>query len=171
MLPSLTDIVNALQSIALAIANPKSFKGAVVMRSTVQSIASSTFTVMAFDVEQYDYGNFHSTTTNTSRLVAPVDGIYRIAYTAGINSAAGGSERSFWVAVNGNGGAGAQRYAVSTFPPGAQNTRNGSCELQLAANDYVELWVYQDSGGALNTTADTTANPGAMRFSMHLINN
>lgn len=142
------------------------FSGATAYRSTAQSITNATFTAVLFDAESADTDTYHSTSSNTSRLTVPATGMYRVTYDAAFAVGAGGAERSFWVAINGAGGASANRYAITSTGPNVPNARNASIDLPLTAGDYVELWCYQDSGGALNTASEATS-PGPMRMSIH----
>ena len=46
--------------------------------SADETIADSTFTTLTFDTNRYDTAGMHSTSTNTSRLTAPISGVYAV---------------------------------------------------------------------------------------------
>src|SRR5262249_859704 len=52
------------------------FSGARVRKSGTQAVGTDT--VITWDVEDYDTSNYHSTVTNTSRMTAPLTGVYDI---------------------------------------------------------------------------------------------
>jgi len=56
------------------------FSGALVTISSAQSIPHNTQDVLLFDTEEYDEGDWHSTSSNTSRLTVPAN-VSRIQLT------------------------------------------------------------------------------------------
>lgn len=52
-----------------------------VSNSTVQSVASATFTSLTADTESLDNASMHSTSVNTSRITITVDGTYLFSTT------------------------------------------------------------------------------------------
>jgi hypothetical protein len=128
-----------------------------------QTCGTGAWVTMALNSEISDTGSMHSTSVNNSRLSAPAAGYY---------SAWGCAE----FAANANG----QRYArillngttvVSHMGPltgtATANTRlNISWQGPLAANDYLELQVYQNTGGDLALKAVASLSP---YFAMHLV--
>jgi hypothetical protein len=112
------------------------------------SVANGVATALTFNSERRDDGSLHSTSSNTDRLTAPAAGWYlvygRVEFAA---SSAGIRALSFRV------GATPDIYDVEQQSASAapDNTLIGaSCLVYLAAGDYVKLFVYQTSGGALN---------------------
>lgn len=134
-----------------------------VYRSSNQSISDATATILLFDSERYDTASLHSTVSNTGRLTAPIAGKYLI--TCGLEFASNvNGRREIRLLVNG-----------STII--AQDIRGGSISgitspmmlttvYSLAANDYVEVEVYQNRGGSLNVLASGNYSP---EFAMHWI--
>jgi hypothetical protein len=122
--------------------------GCGLSNSGVQSIPNATWTAVTFDTESWDNGGYHSTSSNTSRITIPSgkDGVY--LFTANVVLAnAGGTYRYIKIYKNGS--------AISL-----QNMNNLSGDVaamgysmlvKLAATDYIEVFVLQDSGGSINT--------------------
>lgn len=124
------------------------------LRQTVaQSIPASTFTAVTFDVEDVDYDNGHSVVTNTSRYTAQTAGWYDVdAMVAFASSATGVRMATFFVnGVQGNG-CQLESGALAAFPW----CGHLSFAVFLNVNDYLELAVWQNTGGALNTAAAAT---------------
>jgi hypothetical protein len=127
-----------------------------VYNSANISITNNTVTALTFDSERWDNGDLHSTSANTSRLTAPITGLYEIGGCVRIAANATGI-RSAMIRLNGT-----TDIASITEPTpsaGAASDFNPSTPYQLAAGDYVELTVYQNSGGALNVTAAGNFSP------------
>lgn len=109
----------------------------------------------------YD-GAMHSTSTNNSRVIATTAGRYRLkgrmAWTANntgrrlldITKNTGGTFAAGSVVLSGS---------ASWTPTSADACYvEAECELDLAANDYVEMWGYQSSGGNLTLINTAGAN-------------
>lgn len=120
-----------------------------VYRSTAQAIASGTITALALDSERYDdpVHPMHSTSINNSRITIAVPGIYvvlgNVCWAAGASSARecglrlNGTTYIDWVASVGD----------------AAITTKTAAHYRFVAGDYIELVVYQTSGGNLNVSA------------------
>lgn len=118
-----------------------------------QSISNNTPTAVTFPREAHDTHDFHSTSSNTSRLVAPLTGSYlvggRVRWADNgtgirgigvVNSGTTYTAAHDWLQIAG---------AVSSGYPMVQA---GSRVEEIAAGEYVELYVVQTSGAALNVT-------------------
>lgn len=119
-----------------------------VYNSVNIGIPDSTGTALTFDSERYDNGDLHSTSVNTSRLTAPVTGLYSMGASIewGINAV---GIRQLLLRRNAGAFIVADlRAAVSAIQQSVHT------EYRLAAGDYVEVVVVQTSGGALNVLAD-----------------
>lgn len=124
--------------------------GCRLSNSATQSIASGVATVATFDTEGWnDGGLFHSTSSNTSRISAPVTGRYlvggRVAWPA---SGAGIYLTQLWVNRT-------TAYPMDqrNFTGNSQNI-SGNEPLSLNAGDFVEFLLTQTSGGALLATCE-----------------
>lgn len=138
---------------------------AVVYQNTVQSIPNNAFTPVTFDLSLTDTYSGHSNSTNNSRYTGQVPGWYDL-------------DGAFSLAANGTGvrdGAWAKNGAAITTP-GAGTTVAGNAGwtatqampgLQVflnGAGDYVELWVIQTAGAALNTNIATFTSYASIRL-------
>lgn len=129
--------------------------GARVYNSAAISIPNSAFTALTFDSERYDTDGLHDTSTNTSRLTCTRGGIYLItahvvfaANTAGVRYVNIRLNGTTDIASHGGSASNAfeTAYSVSTI-------------YQLAVGDYVEVRVFQSSGGALNVNSSGNTSP------------
>lgn len=117
------------------------------------SNADSTFTLVTMDSESWDTdATMHSTSSNTSRVVFPVTGLYSVKYYASFASNSTGSRRlnpRLNSAGSSVGGTSLITWIVPTANSGAVNV----ClpiERRFTATDHTELFTWQNSGGALN---------------------
>jgi hypothetical protein len=120
--------------------------------------APSPLTPLTFDSEDWDTAGFHSTTTNTSRLTVPVgySGTYLITGTAQFEANATG-QRIYELLVNGTSKVG---HIQNTDATAANRMASNVLTLyQLDDDDYVELTVYQNSGGNLDVRAVASWSP------------
>lgn len=112
--------------------------------------ANNTAPVISFTSEEWDQGNFHDSAINPSRLVAPVSGTYLV--TGYIEWGANGTgSRGLHIRKNGTQAPSSpvwQAAALQAAVAGSTH-QNVSSLVKLAAGDYVELVVYQTSGGNL----------------------
>lgn len=130
--------------------------GARVRRTTAQSLGTSgTPAAISFDAERYDYGNCWVVGSPT-RLTAPVAGRYEIGANAAF-AANGTGQRAVDIRLNG----------TTVISSGLQNAASGiittvgppTTIYELAANDYVEMICFQNSGGALNVNSTGNYTP------------
>lgn len=121
--------------------------------SSAPSLTNNTWTLVTWDSESWDNDSMHSTASNTSRLVFATSGTYLLTVNA-------------WFAANGTGGRGVNLTKSGAGTRAASNVvlsdggvqATATAETLVAATvlrpfsagDYVELWVWQASGGALN---------------------
>lgn len=131
--------------------------------SGLQAIGNAASTAVTFDTNiDAIPSTIHNTGSNTSRFVAPIAGFYQIEAGGQFAASAGGSTRFMWFRKNGT-------TAICTFAGGplanasASAGLSGNCAVTLATSDYIELMVFQDSGGNLNfgNNAGSLGNGGA----------
>jgi hypothetical protein len=131
-------------------ASGSTYVGASISMSANQSISNSTDTKLSWNTEAWDTNAIHDAGSPT-RMTVPsgYGGKWRVSGQIITGSGSGGVEISIY--VNGT------RYVAGTpnfaspqlgSSRGAMVTMN--LELNLSAADYVELEVWQNSGGALN---------------------
>ncbi len=118
------------------------------------SLASSTWTNMLFVSEEYDTGTLHSTATNTGRLTITDAGLYQV--TASVNLNYHTSSKNCGLMLRKNAAASDSGGTLLSTVTGPLSTNafiatgiQLHMQVRLAAADYVELFVLQDSGGAL----------------------
>jgi hypothetical protein len=131
--------------------------GCRVYNSATQSIPDSAATALTFDTEVFDTDGFHSTSVNTSRMTIPagLGGKYFLLGTYE-PTANGTGRRDLMLRVNGATEIARLRGIGNASYAGFSQV---STIYDLAAGDYVEVTVLQDSGGALNSTALTGVTP------------
>lgn len=99
---------------------------------------------LPFDSERYDTAGMHST-TNNSRLTAPVKGVYAVSASVTWSSDPDGS-RFVGLKKNGDTFVAAQTQpAIAGYP----TDQEVSHQVLLQQGDYVEVRVHQYSGNAL----------------------
>lgn len=134
------------------------FKG---FAATNQAIGSSTtYTSLTLDSEYYDSDGGHSTVTNTSRYVNQVAGTYWAQGTCSLPSGTG--NRSLQLTIN--GGTVPGTTVIQPAPSGNSWAGATSGSVQLAVGDYLEVQVWQTSGGSVNTNTTSGLNPTLALF-------
>lgn len=128
------------------------FLGARVSKSAQQSIAGGTDTAVTWNTEIYDTNGYHDNSTNNTRLTAVTAGYYRVG--ARIEWAPNTTNRRA-VGYRINGGAFIIMNKIVAVDNG--NFQSFCDELFLNANDYIEIIVNQDSGGALAVESSSFA--------------
>ncbi len=113
-----------------------------------QSIPDATETVLSFLSETYDVGAMHDNSTNPSRLTIPAggSGIYKFHAQARFASNATG-RREMHIYKNGSKIA---SYVSPTASAGFDSFLQISADDSASVGDYYEVYVYQNSGGALD---------------------
>lgn len=154
--------VNTTQITNGAVTTAKvTFDGVGVYNSGNQSITNTTSTALTFDSENFDTNGYHSTSVNTSRITVPTTGYYQVSY--GVEFAANVAGRRYsWISRNGTS---AERFAeviALATTGGATHAQSGGVLMYLTAGQYIELYVYQDSGGALNVDGNSTTVGGTV---------
>lgn len=116
-------------------------------KSADQAIPNTTTTAISWDLEDTDNDGVHDTATNNTRFVCRTGGVYvfdgRAFWASG-----GGAVRELELRITRAAGGTDSIYA-DTAPAGSF-TQQLAAIIELAVGDYVELYAYQDSGGALN---------------------
>ena len=119
------------------------------------AVANNSNVTLTFNKERWDTDTIHDTSTNTGRLTCKTAGIYHIYASVAFASNATGY-RYINIRLNGS-----TMIATLGHTEVAASNENMSIstEYSLAVNDYVELLVYQNSGGALNVIATPNSSP------------
>ena len=125
------------------------------------TVPTATDTAIAFNTERYDVGSIHSTVTNTSRLTAPIAGVYHVEGNIRITSAAAAT---VLLSIRLNGTTVIAQTAWKTAT-GIDNGMIVSCDYALAASDYVEIVVRHNEGSDLSTGGNANwADEASMRW-------
>lgn len=116
-------------------------------KNSNQAVTASTITAATWDAETAVVGSLaHSTASNTSQIVCSEAGFVEVVYMASFASNGVGG-RSAWTTRNGDSTAVNRRKGQQIIPTYAafNASLSGSCIWDVAANDYIELYVYHDS--------------------------
>ena len=118
------------------------------------SIPNATYTVLTFNTERYDSDNIHNLASATDRLTCNTVGKYLIWGHVFFGSNATGI-RQLLIKLNGS-------TYIMRSPHSIDNTGSYCLAMtvaELSVDDYVELLVYQNSGGALLVNYSTLVSP------------
>lgn len=133
--------------------NPPLFQG---YQSTNLAITSGAGTAVPLDSETVDTYGGHSTTSNTSRYVAQVAGIYLVWGGACVNGATSQTYIAGYICKNGTEVAGS-RGMVPANSSHTYTVPTIAVPVVMAAGDYVELFVQAD-GTSPSTHGSATQN-------------
>lgn len=136
---------------------PGTGRAAVMATSVLDtSLSAATWTNMLFASEEYDTSTMHDTTTNTGRLTVPAGegGLYQVTASVFLNFHAGNKPCGLMLRKNAAASStgGTLITQTTTIMSNNASVITGAelnTHLRLAAADYLELFVIQDSGGAL----------------------
>lgn len=123
-----------------------------LVQTTAQSIANNTFVPVAFNAEDFDTTNSHDIVTNNSRYTIGRTGKYQFTGAVGFAANASGS-RGCYFAKNGAAISGTQILGNNNGAGLSTIITARTWAGNFIAGDYVEIHAYQNSGGALLTTA------------------
>lgn len=138
------------------------FIGCRVYNTGNQALATGVYTAITFDSERYDTDGMHSTSSNTSRITINQDGKYHVGACVSYAPHVTG-QRFVTIYLNGT------TYIAYTRP--VSDAADGSyttlaCDYQFSAGDYIEVRMYQNTGGNLNSVFTANAYP---EFWAHMI--
>jgi hypothetical protein len=128
------------------------FRGCSVSHSATISTSNDTWTIMPMDTEAFDTDNFHSTTTNNSRITIPsgLAGKYLIICRLRWDQNATGA-RNTGVYKNGSLINWVNYAPTPTWGGGGSWPSTPWISIQnLSVGDYLEAAGMQQSGGTLN---------------------
>jgi len=142
-------VADSAETTGLKWARTGNFTGCRVYASSAQTISNSTDTKLAFANETFDTDGFHDNVTNNTRITIPtgLGGYYRVTANSGFLVNASG-RRIMAIALNGTNVSQIETSANAAAEPAASLTDTYS----LSAGDYLEINVFQTSGGNLNTS-------------------
>ncbi len=130
-----------------------------VSRATTQTITDATETTVAFTTEDFDTDTMHDTVTNNTRITINTAGIYAVSFGCEFSGSTAYARIYAKVNLNattviafeqlagiGSGSPLAQRLCMSTL-------------YQFDVADYIEVIVYQSSGGSRTLSVQTDYSP------------
>jgi hypothetical protein len=122
-----------------------SFVGTSLYKTADQSVSTSTWTALTWDAEYFDTDTFHSTSSNTSRITIPSGKGGKYSFTFSIATEANATGNRFTRFYKN----GSLLKEMSNITPSSayNNTHLGTYIVDLVATDYIELFVFQSSGG------------------------
>jgi hypothetical protein len=145
---------NRMAAMIYWLAGASGFVGCRAFISAVQSIANNTQVALALGGESFDSdpnGAMHDLATNNSRITIRTAGVYHVGAFVQYTANSVGSRQTV---IRINGGSGIvldTRQAPTVGGSGADIPLY--CAYQFNAGDYIELTVYQSSGGALDVVS------------------
>jgi hypothetical protein len=140
-------------------------QGARVHNAADITVSNSSNQYLTFDSELFDTDTIHDVGSNTGRLTAKTAGKYIIGFH-GVFAAHATGYREATLQVNHT----TAIADVVLYPGGANQVRlNLTTVYDLAQNDYVEVYVYQNSGGNLTLYGNNTTPNYSPHFWMQRI--
>jgi hypothetical protein len=132
-----------------------SYSGVQLYKTADQTISDSTNTTMNWASEDIDVGGYHDNVTNNSRITIPSGkGGYYFVYTIAAWASNSSGKRIARFLKNGSAYRdGSNPFTLVNVGGGnsSETTQYLGLVMSLAAGDYVEVQVWQNSGGNLST--------------------
>lgn len=135
--------------------------GARVYNSANITIPTATQTALTFNSERYDTNGIHSTVTFTGRLTAQIAGRYLII--GSVSWASGTATRQASIRLNGTTSIAFNTNYIASALTLVQPV---ATIYVLGMGDYVELMVFQNTGGNLDIQSAAQYSP---EFMMQLL--
>lgn len=127
-----------------------------LFNTTVQAIPTATLTSITFDSERWDSQAMHSLVSNTNRITIPTNWSGQYIIGAHIAWASNNSTKGVFIYLNAT-------YYITGQTMSDNGQLNASCNPNtlygVVAGDYLEVQVWQNSGGNLNTFVGTLLSP------------
>ena len=140
------------RSDALSFLSPRltelTWRGVWAYRTATQTISNATWTAINFNLEFTDTDSYHDTSTNNSRITAATAGNFLVIGFVNMASHVGVTRLAF-----------RQDGSTYTWQQDGHNNEVLSQSLTVvglwaaAATNYIELMIYQNSGGAFNVNS------------------
>lgn len=135
------------QFIGIAVIGNYSLEKCILRRTTSQTISNVSFDKIEFGsgTEEYDPLSMHDISTNNTRITIQTDGIYNVNVSGRWASSTSGNGRLIYIYINN----GQYMSVTNEYDSTGRAANNASLNLSLEKDDYVEMVVYQASGGDL----------------------
>ncbi|MFD9943191.1 hypothetical protein ACFWYW_14640 [Nonomuraea sp. NPDC059023] len=123
---------------------------AILRKTANQLLPNGIHQTLTYETEDLDRDGGHSTTTNNTRYVAQTAGWHSLG-AAAVFAANGSGWRDVMFQKNATSATRQNRAVVAAIPGGAAQVAVAiSGHMYLNVSDFVEVAVYQNSGGGLN---------------------
>lgn len=128
--------------------------GCLIYPNLNVDVPNNTSTIIDFDLEAIDTDNYHSTSTNKSRITIPSGkaGKYYVFWTTGMNNSSTTGQRRVIIKKNGNG----YQDWLTEPPAGTWFAATGATMIDCAVGDYLQLEFLQTSGGTRSYYGDSS---------------
>lgn len=130
--------------------------GARMVRSATVAVADSSVVVLDFTGAATEFNSGVWSAGNPTRFTAPSAGLYYAAAAVHWASSTGGGRRQLSISTNVPGAVHASK--TNTTAAGQQQSQTVAGLLKMAASDYVEFSVFQDSGVSVNLVGSSKAS-------------
>lgn len=122
------------------------------------TIPDSTWTSIPFNQEDYDDGGCHSTVSNTSRFTAPTASGGKFDCGGGVSWEPHATGRRLWRLLK-NGTTVIAQTELMKESVGGASSGSPATQVELAADDYVQMQVFQTCGGDLDVEVIADFSP------------
>ena len=124
-----------------------------------QNLLDSTWANITFDAEHFDSNTMHSTSTNPARIKCNSDGLYLAVFKVSFDTNTTGVRRAQLRENAAGSSSGGTARGIWSAPglASVNTTVSGTRLLRLVDTDYIEVFAYQDSGGAIDIISGTAA--------------
>ena len=139
--------ISDLNTAVNAIESPSGFRA---YRTTAQTIPDASWTKIEFNNEEYDIKGEYDHVTNF-RFTATKAGKYLVTAICGLDNMSDGKIVTLMIRKNGNV---ARRLVTSTTGAAGGVCFSGAGIMNLAANDYIEVFVYHTDTASRDTVAE-----------------
>lgn len=130
-------------------------------RSTGMTLTTNVPTLITWNAEVADNAAVHSTSTNTGRMVAPIDGWYDMDVQIVWQSYSVGT-RNAYIAYNGTGVQVAMTQVTATTS--FQTAYSVNHTAKMLAGEYVECWGYHEAAIGLDLLGSATGPRCQFKF-------
>lgn len=137
---------------------------AILTQTVAQSIPASAWTAITLDSTTLDRDGGHSNSTNNSRYTCQTAGYYTIFALGSFATSVTTGRRLIGIRQNNTGTAAPSAVRNDSVWVGNPQSISCSCLIYLAVGDWVEVLLYQDTGGAVNTDVTDLQTRGRMNL-------
>jgi hypothetical protein len=131
--------------------------------NAAQSISNAAWNIITFNTEKWDTDGMHSTVSNTDRITCVTAGVYLAIAVIYFDISSVGNRQL----IISRGGVVSEINTYEGNPPADGGCLCfGFCLISFAAGEWLRLYAYQNSGGALNSLSTDPVYPqfGATRI-------